>query len=448
MLKDQTIVVGVSGGIAAYKTAYLVSQLAQQGADVHVIMTEHATHFVTPETFAALSGNPVHSGSFEQPVSSDTSPPGRSSGSSAPITHIALADRASLMVVAPATANLLAKMASGIADDLLTTTLLATKAPILVAPAMNVNMFNHPATQENLQKLQQRGVLLVGPASGHLACGWEGKGRMEEPEVILREIALLLEKKEELKGKKLLITAGATQEPLDPVRILTNPSTGKMGYALAERALMRGAEVVLVTGKTLVPPPERVRIVQVTTAEEMRQAVMAELSAADVFISAAAVTDWRPESPMKGKRKRDGFPLTISLVENPDILEEAGKRVERMRPTGGQILVGFALETEEILSHAEEKLKKKNLDFIVANNPLQEGAGFGSETNIVTILHRDGRKEELPKLPKAQVADIILDRVALLLTERQSRPAQPPESQGKMPVAGATGAGRGAEEKR
>ncbi|MEW9667563.1 bifunctional phosphopantothenoylcysteine decarboxylase/phosphopantothenate--cysteine ligase CoaBC [Ammoniphilus sp. 3BR4] len=392
MLQGKTIVLGVTGGIAAYKAAALCSALVQKGANVRVILSSSAIQFIQPLTFQALSRNHVVVDTFEEKDPTV-------------IAHIDLADRADLIVVAPATANFIAKAALGLGDDMLSTTLLATEAPILVCPAMNVHMYQHPAVQHNMNILRSRGIRYVEPGEGFLACGYTGKGRMAEPEEIVSAIIHELTPKQDLAGKKILITAGATREAVDPVRFFTNRSTGKMGYAIAEAAKERGAEVILVSGRsTALNPPAGVDWVPIESAEDMFQAVAARADQADVIIKAAAVADYRPAVVHEQKMKKKDGNLTIELVRTKDILRHLG---EHKKPT--QVLVGFAAETENVEENAMKKVLAKNLDFIVANNVAMEGAGFGTDTNIVSLYDQNGLIHSLPQLSKREVADRILD---------------------------------------
>jgi len=390
---NAAIVVGVTGGIAAYKAAELVREFVRRGADVTVIMSAHATEFVQPLTFQTLSGKRVITDMFSVPEEYSTQ-------------HISLAQRADLVVVAPATANIIGKHASGIADDFLSTFLLAVKVPILMAPAMNEAMYAHPAVQEGIARLKGRGVHFVGPAEGDLACGVVGLGRMVEPLVIVERAEELLAQTRDLAGRTVLVTAGPTQEPLDPVRHLSNRSSGKMGYAIASVARRRGARVVLVSGPTLLEPPEGVEVVPVVTAAEMREAVLSRLEEADVVIKAAAVSDFRPKRRSSSKVSKEDAELLVELERNPDILAEVGAR------KGSRIVVGFAAETDNILESGRRKLTAKNLDLIVVNDVGRVDVGFGSEDNEVHIIARDGSVEPLPRMPKEKVASILLDRVA------------------------------------
>ncbi|MDY0383124.1 bifunctional phosphopantothenoylcysteine decarboxylase/phosphopantothenate--cysteine ligase CoaBC [Trichlorobacter sp.] len=397
-LQGKTIVLGVTGGIAVYKAVELLRLLTKAGATVHVIMTRAATEFVTPLTFQTLSGNPVHTELFNLIQEQE-------------IGHISLADRADALVIAPATANCIGKLANGIADDLLTTTAMATKAPLLVAPAMNVNMYEHPAYQENEQKLRRLGCRLVDPEPGFLACGWQGKGRLAPPEQIFAELCRLLTP-QDLAGQTVLVTAGPTREELDPIRFISNHSSGRMGYALAQAARQRGARVILISGPVALPAPVGVELVAVESACQMRQAVMERVTDSTVVIKAAAVADYRPVLRNDQKIKKQGERLTIELERNPDILAELG-RLEK-RP----LLVGFAAETTELQAHAATKLAAKNLDMIVANDVTQEGAGFNVSTNVCQLLFRDGRVEPLALMDKQELAHLILDRVLTLLQHR------------------------------
>jgi len=395
-LTGREIVLGVTGGIAAYKSAELVSRLRHLGANVSVIMTKNATEFVAPLTFQTLSAREVSVDTFQAPEYWN-------------VEHVALAKRAEVFVIAPATANILAKMAHGIADDMLSTTVLATRAPILAAPAMNTGMWTAEATRENVRILRERGVRFVGPDSGLLACGDSGSGRMSEPAEIVEAICGILQLRQSLRGKKVLVTAGATRERLDPVRFLTNDSSGKMGFAIASAARDRGAEVTVVKGATTAEMPGGVRIVPVESTEDLLQAMLAEAPAQDLIIQAAAPADYQPAevSDRKIKKKR-GEELVLRMVETPDVAKAVG---EGKRP--GQILVGFAAETDHLTEHAAEKLERKNLDMIVANDVTRPGAGFGVDTNIATLVTREGM-EERPLQSKRELAEDILDRAIAL----------------------------------
>ena len=399
-LTGKEIVLGVTGGIAAYKSAEIVSRLRHSGANVHVIMTRNATEFVTPLTFQTLSANPVVTDTFAAPEYWN-------------VEHVALAKLADIFVVAPATANILAKMATGIADDMLSTTLLATKAPILVAPAMNTGMWTAPATQNNVKVLRERGVRMIGPESGILACGDQGAGRMSEPETIVGEICRILARKEDFAGKKILITAGATRERLDPVRFITNDSSGKMGFAIAEAARDRGAEVTVIRGSVTAEIPAGVRMIPIESALELYDAMMQEAPEQDVIIQAAAVSDYRPAEQKDRKiKKESGSDLTLILTENPDIAKAVG---EQKKP--GQTLVGFAAETDNLRKNAKSKLEKKKLDMIVANDVTKPGAGFNVDTNIAVLITSDGSTEE-PLQTKRQLAERILDKVLEIRNKR------------------------------
>lgn len=400
MLEGKRILLGVTGGIAAYKAADLCSRLRKQGAEVRVVVTEHAARFVTPTTFQALSGHPVGLDLFAV-------------GDAWAIEHITLAKGTDLAIVAPATANFLAKMAAGIADDLLSTTLLALDCPVLVAPAMNPQMFTHPSVQANLATLRERGVGVLEPGTGLMACGDTGPGRLPEPEDLVRAIADRLSATHDLQGVRLLVTAGPTQEPFDAVRYISNPSSGKMGYAVAAAARKRGADVTLVSGPTLLSDPEGVRVVRVQTAEEMHRACLEVFSETDWMVSAAAVSDYRPASRVAGKLKKEEGDLTVILTRTPDILAELG---QRKRP--GQVLCGFAAETADLEANARAKLSRKNLDLIVANDVSQPDAGFGVDTNRADLLDAAGGVEALPLLSKEELAHRILDRMKALAARR------------------------------
>lgn len=396
MLSGKHVVLGVTGGIAAYKACEVVSRLRKLHAEVDVIMTENATRLVQPLTFETLSNRPVCVDTFSRIESWD-------------VKHISLAQKADLMVVAPATANIMAKLAHGIADDMLSTTLLATKAPILLAPAMNTGMWTAEATQQNLQTLLGRGVKTIGPGSGFLACGDTGSGRMSEPAEIVEAIQSILCPKRDLEGLKVLITAGPTVERIDPVRYLTNDSSGKMGYAIAEAAQKRGADVTLVSGPVHIPAPAGVNVVPVTSTLSLYECMMEHCEKQDIIIQAAAPADYRVEHIADQKiKKQSGEPFTLTLVENPDIAKAVGQHKQ-----SGQVLVGFAAETQNVMANAQSKLEKKNLDLIVANDVTEEGAGFGVDTNIVTLITKDG-STALPKMSKREVADRILDQTQML----------------------------------
>jgi phosphopantothenoylcysteine decarboxylase/phosphopantothenate--cysteine ligase len=398
------VTVGVTGGIAAYKAAELVRALQRAGAEVHVVMTASAQRFVQPLTFAALTGRRVITSLWDE-LGDEPNP--EQNG----IDHIAEAQWTEALVVAPATANILAKFANGIADDFLTTMYLATEAPVLVAPAMNVNMWNHAATQANLETLRQRGVRVVEPGTGDLACGMVGAGRMAEPEAIAEMVLKTLNRRRDLAGEVVLVTAGGTREAIDPVRFVGNRSSGKMGYALAEAAQNRGAKVVLVSGPTALRPPARCELVSVTTADEMRDAVLSRLNEATLVIKAAAVADYRPVAVSEQKLKRSG-PLTLELSPTEDILAEV---VQRRRP--GQIVVGFAAETHDELENGRAKLLKKGADAIVVNNVARRGVGIDADENAATFL-TSTKAIELPQMDKRELADRILDEIAALRSPR------------------------------
>ncbi len=394
MLAGKTILLAITGGIAAYKAAEITRLLVKEGALVRVLMTKNAQEFITPLTLQALSGNPVATETFNLTQESE-------------IGHIRLADTADLILIAPASADVIGKVAHGIADDLLTTVLLATTAPILIAPAMNVHMYAHDAVQNNMQILQRRGIRFVEPGEGFLACGYEGKGRLAEPEDIVEEVRATLSKKD-LSQEKIIVTAGPNAEPIDPVRFITNRSTGKMGFAMARVAWRRGAEVTLVSGPTSLTPPRGVRFCAVRTAREMQKAVLEHYPQATMIVSAAAIADYRPAhvAPQKIKKQEGAF--VIEMTRNPDILAELSSH------KGNRLHVGFATETEHVLDNAARKLRNKNLDMIVANDVTQEGAGFAHDTNIVTLIDRSERMETLPILSKDEVANVVYDRLLQL----------------------------------
>ncbi|HLH33810.1 MAG TPA: bifunctional phosphopantothenoylcysteine decarboxylase/phosphopantothenate--cysteine ligase CoaBC [Alloacidobacterium sp.] len=390
------VTVGVSGGVAAYKAAELVRALQRQALDVHVVMTEAAQQFIQPLTFASLTGHKV--------ITSLWAGDSDESNLASAIEHIDAAQTTDALIVAPATANILAKFAQGIADDFLTTMYLATTAPVIVAPAMNVNMWNHPATRANLALLEERGVRIVSPESGYLACGMIGSGRLAENEAIVQAVLDILNRRNDLAGETVLITAGGTREAIDPVRFLGNRSSGKMGYALADAAIKRGAKVILVSAPTALRAPANVEVVPVVTTEEMRAAVLARLDEATIVIKAAAVADYRPIMPAEQKLKRSG-PLTLELQPTEDILAEV---VRRRRD--GMLVIGFAAETENAVAHARDKLLRKGADAIVLNDVSREGIGFDSDRNAVTFLTQQ-TAIELPEMSKREVADRILEEV-------------------------------------
>jgi phosphopantothenoylcysteine decarboxylase/phosphopantothenate--cysteine ligase len=398
-LERRRVLLGVTGGIAAYKAAHLVRLLTQRGASVQVVMTPSALRFIGADTLAALSGRPVHSDVFEQPEA---------------VLHVRLAREAEIAVVAPATANVLAKLAQGLADDLLTSTLLEAACPVVVAPAMHTGMWNHPATRRNVRTLAERGVVVVGPAEGPLAAGDEGVGRMAEPEEILAAVGRELASSRDLSGRRIVVTAGPTYEPIDPVRFVANRSTGKMGFAVAREAARRGAEVTLVTGPVGLPDPPGMVVVRVETADQMAVAVTDRYGGADAVVMAAAVADWRPKAPAAEKLKKESGPPALTLEPATDILATLGKRKER------QVLVGFAAETGSFEEEARRKLAEKNLDLIVVNEVGRPGTGFGSETNRAAILAREGDDTPLRDWTKAELARAICDRLAALLGASRS----------------------------
>ncbi len=396
MIANKTIVLGITGGIAAYKAADIASKLTQAGARVEVIMTESATKFIAPLTLRSLTGRPVVTDMFE--LAAEFS-----------IEHVALAEAADVVVIAPATANVIAKLAAGIADDMLCTTVLATKAPVIVAPAMNVNMFENPITQDNLAKLKARGFIIVDPAYGRLASGKMGLGRLAEVEEIIGTIQQVLGRSGDLAGKRIVVTAGGTQEPIDPVRHIGNRSSGKMGYAVAEAARDRGAEVKLITAPTSLPEPAGIEVIHIETTLQMKEAVAKATAQADALIMAAAVADYQPKSVAKAKIKKETPSLTLELVRTPDILTEV---------KGDFLKIGFAAESEDVVANARQKLEKKHLDLIAANDITAPDSGFGVDTNKVTLIDRNGKIESLPLLTKREVADRILDKVVELLAKK------------------------------
>ncbi|HWR41296.1 MAG TPA: bifunctional phosphopantothenoylcysteine decarboxylase/phosphopantothenate--cysteine ligase CoaBC, partial [Patescibacteria group bacterium] len=409
-MDHKNVVIGISGGIAAYKAVEIVSRLKKAGCNVHVIMTQAATRFITPLTLREISGNPVVFDMWTEVTNWN-------------VEHISLATMADVFLIAPATANIIGKMAGGIADDMLSTTVMATTAPVILCPAMNTNMYLHPIVQENIAKLKQLGHQFIDPDSGQLACGTEGPGRLPEPVRIVQQVLGVLSiagtrpkdkanSNGNLRGKKVLITAGGTREPIDPVRYIGNRSSGKMGYALAEAARDEGAEVLLISGMVDLSCPPGITRVTVETAEEMRQAVLAEFDHCDIVVKAAAVADYRVAEIQPQKIKKTGDTLTLNLVKNPDILKELGQRKAH------QYLVGFAAETQELLQHATAKLEGKNLDMLVANDVTMAGAGFQSDTNIVKLLFADGRVEDLPQMSKRELAIQIWQRITAELSIR------------------------------
>ena len=395
MLKGKTILLGVSSSIAAYKAAGLASALVKQHANVEVVMTENATKFVTPLVFEQLTGRRAMVDTFDRNFSHQ-------------VEHISLATRTDLVIVAPATANVAAKLAHGLADDMLTTTVLACRCPKLIAPAMNTNMYENPVTQDNLDILRRYGWEVIEPASGRLACGTTGKGKMPEPEDLMQHILRHLAMPHDLEGKKILVTAGPTQEALDPVRYLTNHSTGKMGYAIARMAMLRGADVTLVSGPTNIAPPPFVKVVNIKSAQDMFEAVSAHAPDMDFIFKAAAVADYTPATYADNKMKKKDGDLSIPLKRTQDILKHLG---EHRIP--GQVICGFSMETENMLENSRAKLTKKNVDMICANNLKQSGAGFGVDTNIITLITKDD-VTELPLLSKEEAANAILNKAMTL----------------------------------
>lgn len=396
MLSNKNVVFGVTGGIAVYKALDVISRLRKLNASVNVIMTKAAAEFVSPLSFQSLSQNYVVTDMFDEPKTWD-------------VEHISLAQKADLFVIAPATANIIGKIVSGIADDMLSTTVMATKAPVLIAPAMNTNMYNNPIVQKNIETLREMGYKFVEPASGRLACGDYGVGKLASPEDIAGEIVNLLTNAnasvKSLKDKKVLVTAGPTQEPIDPVRYITNHSSGKMGYSIAIAARERGADVTLVSGPTNLSKPQGIKVIDVVTARDMYNEVLNNFDDADIIVKAAAVADYKPKEASNNKIKKSDSDLAIELSRNPDILFELGKMKK------DKILVGFAAETKDLLDNAKSKINKKNLDFIVANNISEKGAGFKGDTNIVSIIDNLGNIQKYDKMKKEEISDIILDKV-------------------------------------
>ena len=399
MMKGKKILLAVTGGIAAYKSAELIRLFIKNDAQVKVLMTKNAQEFITPLTLQTLSSHPVYRETFSLIKDFD-------------IAHIALAQEADILVIAPATANIIGKIAAGLADDLLTTVVMATKAPVLICPSMNTNMYENVIVRENIQKLTSRGYHMMEADSGELACKSEGVGRLPELSDIVEEVKSILTEKD-LVGETVLVTAGPTREPLDPVRFITNYSSGKMGYALASRARRRGASVILISGPTVLSVPRGVTYVPVSTAVEMRHAVMKNLKQSTIIIKSAAVADYRPSVCADAKIKKKDGPWTLYLERNPDIIAEIGKKKKE------RILIGFAMESEDLIKNAKAKMLAKNMDLIVANDVKQKDAGFQSDTNIVKILDRDGGIEELPVMDKMDVADRILDRAKMIITRRR-----------------------------
>ncbi len=402
LFRGKRLLLGVTGSIAAYKAADLASQLTQAGAEVDVILTDASTKFVTPLTFQSVTGRTAHTDLW---------------GSDAHIVHVGLAEAADLLVIAPATADFIAKLAHGLADDLLSVTALAARCPVLLAPAMDAGMFTHPATQANLKPLIERGAKIIGPAEGRMASGLVGPGRMVEPSEILGEIRLALSRTGPLAGRKVVVTAGGTQEPIDPVRVITNRSSGKQGYALAQEALDRGAQVTLITGPTALRAPYGAQVLPVETSADMQRETLAACREADALLMAAAVADFRAEQPAGQKIKRREGPPELHLVESPDILEEV--MAQRARTGKPRVAVGFAAESEDLVANAREKVFRKGLSMIVANDISAADAGFAVDTNRVTLIDAGGGVEPLPLLTKAQVAEAVLERVVWLLNARE-----------------------------
>lgn len=398
MLQGKTIVLGISGGIAAYKAATICSKLTAAGANVHVIMTTSATKFITPLTLQTLSKNEVHIDTFDE-------------NNPQVVNHINLADAADLILIAPATANTIGKLANGIADDMLSTTLLAATCPIVIAPAMNVHMYEHPAVVHNMNLLAQRGAMFVDPGTGQLACGYVAKGRLAEPEEIVDAVSNWLSKPQLLASQSVLVTAGGTIERLDPVRYLTNDSSGKMGFAVAEAARSLGADVTIVAGRTSATPPPGIRLIRVESAEQMLKEVLARYEQSNIVIKAAAVADYRPVQRYGQKIKKSGDVLQLELERTTDILQTLGERKQH------QILVGFAAETDNVEEYALGKLERKHCDFIVANDVSAQGAGFNGDTNIITIYNKQGIVERLPLLSKGQAAEKLMNIVAARLQQ-------------------------------
>ena len=392
MLKEKTILLGVTGGIAAYKSASLASRLVKAGAEVRVIMTEHATNFINPITFETLTGHKCITDTFDRNFEFQ-------------VEHVSLAKKADVIMVAPATANIIAKLAHGLADDMLTTTILASHAPKLIAPAMNTGMYENPVTQDNLALLKKYGMKVIEPAAGHLACGDEGKGKMPEPEILYEHILRSCACKQDMKGLKVLVTAGPTQEAVDPVRFLTNHSSGRMGYSIAKACMLRGADVTLVTGRTALTPPLFVDVVPVVSAKDMYDAVISRSNEMDIIIKAAAVADYRPVHVAEEKVKKSDSSFSLELERTDDILKYLGEHKK-----SGQFLCGFSMETENMLENSRKKLEKKHLDMIAANNLKVPGAGFETTTNIITIITPDSVKE-LELMSKDDAAFRLLDEI-------------------------------------
>ena len=399
MLEGKTVLLGVTGSIAAYKIAYLASALKKRHADVHVLMTRNATNFINPITFESLTGNKCLVDTFDRNFQFQ-------------VEHVSIAKKADVVMIAPASANVIGKLAHGIADDMLTTTIMACKCKKFISPAMNTNMFENPVVQDNLKILEHYGYEVIAPASGYLACGDTGAGKMPEPETLLAYIEREIAWEKDLAGKKILVTAGPTQEAIDPVRYITNHSTGKMGYAVAKAAALRGADVTLVTGKTDTPNPRFVKLIEIQSAADMFEAVTAAAAEQDIIIKAAAVADYRPKSVGTEKTKKTEGDMAIELERTDDILKWLGAHRRE-----GQFLCGFSMETQNMLENSRVKLDKKNIDMIVANNLKVEGAGFGTDTNVVTIITRE-RNLELEKMTKEEVADRLLDEILAVSADK------------------------------
>ncbi len=395
MLKGKTVLLGVTGSIAAYKTAYLASSLKKLQADVHVLMTPNAVNFINPITFESLTGNKCLVDTFDRNFQFQ-------------VEHVELAKRADICMIAPASANVIAKLAHGLADDMLTTTVLACQCPKIVSPAMNTRMFENPITQDNIQILRRYGMRVVDPSVGYLACGDTGAGKMPDPEVLLQYIIQEIAYEKDMLGLKVLITAGPTQEAMDPVRYITNHSTGKMGYALAQNASRRGADVTLVTGPTMLAPPPFIRVIPVVSAQEMFEEVTSRSEEQDIIVKAAAVADYRPADVQPEKIKKSGSGCSVELIRTQDILQSLGEHKR-----DHQFLCGFSMETEHMLENSRKKLHKKHVDMIVANNLRQEGAGFGTDTNVVTLITQSETKQ-LPKLSKEETSSSIFSEILRL----------------------------------
>ena len=395
MLSGKTVILGVTGSIAAYKSAYLASSLVKLNADVHVIMTKNALNFISPLTFETLTCNKCLTDTFDRQFEYD-------------VKHVSLGQKADLMMIAPASADVIGKLSCGIADDMLTTTVLSATCPVIVSPAMNTHMYEKKVVQDNLKRLKDLGIKVIEPASGYLACGDTGTGKMPEPEILKEHILMEIAREKDLVGKKVVISAGPTREDIDPVRFISNHSTGKMGYSLAHEAAMRGASVTLVTGPVAFEPPLNTSVINVNSAKDMYDALMGEYDDADAVIMAAAVADYRPKNVSCEKIKKSTDDSAIELTRTDDILMAMGQH------KGGRVLCGFSMETENVLENSRKKLKKKNLDMIVVNNLRTEGAGFGTDTNVVTIITCEG-EYDLPKASKHEVSKKILDRITQMM---------------------------------